>query len=602
MAAHYHNPKLLERAVAIVDPSGYLFEGMEEDDRYHYPNNQRAYDFALRHLDRKHPSEVVGLYRDADAFFSSRSGDTKKQYEKDLRELDFDALKERTPSLANAKDMKSDKEVLHEDDRWRVVVPLSHRSMRGEGTDTKWCVSTENPGHACTYRQGDNLHIFVIDKPKAQGGKDAYGKYALTSKGFEGTADVRNTYDRTGPGHGRSLKKAFPAVAEKMGMPDDIRDQVLKTYEEKYPELDARMREYPREVESQNIYKGLNADVLYGNLLDTASPEELRSLSKSSISPDAKALVKLKLELLHAPLRADIDPQSIPKQLLRVLYPLEAPSHLNATQVAKAFEVSPEQANEALGVVQKALGKPSSDNRSHSSEKKQKKQEKSFKRWLDKHYEGTGIQNPNPELDDPIDPDTLLTYAGDSNYKFQRNALSTKKQLWNEWWKEREKEREVESSQLRDQIRDYRPRTIHPEAKIEHPGNIGPGVLVGKDAVIGEHARVEEYARVSGGEISGYAVVRDNAQVSGGEISGDAYVRYNAKVSGDAKVSGGTVDGDAVVSGDAKISGKALVGENAVVSGDAKVSGGTVSGNAKVSGGSTTPGCLATPTWWATPR
>jgi hypothetical protein len=72
MAAHYHNPKLLERAVAIVDPSGYLFEGMEEDDRYHYPNNQRAYDFALRHLDRKHPSEVVGLYRDADAFLAVR--------------------------------------------------------------------------------------------------------------------------------------------------------------------------------------------------------------------------------------------------------------------------------------------------------------------------------------------------------------------------------------------------------------------------------------------------------------------------------------------------------------------------------------------------
>jgi hypothetical protein len=91
MAGHYHNPKLLTRAQAIVDSSGHHFEGMEEDDRYHYPNDQRAYNFALRHLDHKNPSEVVGLYRDADAFFNSRSGDVKKQYEKDLRELDFDA-------------------------------------------------------------------------------------------------------------------------------------------------------------------------------------------------------------------------------------------------------------------------------------------------------------------------------------------------------------------------------------------------------------------------------------------------------------------------------------------------------------------------------
>ena len=613
MAEHYHNPELYKRAVAIVDPSGHRLEGMEEDELYHYPNNQRAYDFALRHLDRENPSEVVGLYREADAFLNSRSGDVKKQYEKDLRELDFDALKERTPSLAEVKDQKSDKEVLYEDDRWRVVVPLSHRSMRGEGTNTEWCIATGNAGHACTYRKGDNLHIFVIDKPKAQGGKNAYGKYALTSKGFEGETDVRNTYDLVGPGHDRSLKEAFPAVATKMGMPDDIRDQVLKTYEEKYPELDARMKEYPRKVGSQNIYRGLNADILYGNLLDNiTSPDELRSLLMADISPDATALVRLKRS--NAPLRAEIDPQSIPKKLLWALHPSKAPSHLTPNQVAKAFEVSPEQANEALRVVQKALGKPSSDNRSHASAKKQKKQEKSFKRWLDGRYEGTGIVNPNPDLDERIDPDTLLTYAGDSDYKFQRNALSTKKQLWDQWWKESEKERETEASQLRDQIRAYKPRNTHPDAKIENPKNIGPDALVNKDAVISGDAKVYDNAQVTGGEISGGVVageaqvtggeiisgwVTGKAQVSGGKISGGAWVGGDAMVTGGeisdgwvddrVQVSGGKISGGQVF-GHAQISGEAQVGGDAKVEGNAMVSGGTISsgvfgGNCKIRGG-----------------
>jgi UDP-3-O-[3-hydroxymyristoyl] glucosamine N-acyltransferase len=355
------------------------------------------------------------------------------------------------------------------------------------------------------------------------------------------------------------------------------------------------MREYPREVESQNIYRGLSADILYGNVLDTASPQELRKLSRSEISPDAKALVKLKLS--NAPLRAEIDPQSIPKQLLKALHPSKATSHLTPDQVAKAFEVSPKQAKEALGIVQEALGK--SSDRSHASAKKQRKQETSFKRWLDGRYEGIGIQNPNPGLKDPIDPDTLLTYAGNSDYEFQRNALSTKKQLWDQWWKESEEKRKAEASQLRDQLRAYKPRIIHPDAKVENPENIGPDALVNKDAVISGNAKVlgnafvggdakisggdvGDDAVVNGGEISG-GRVRGKAQVSGGEISGKAWV------DGNAEVSGGVISGDAKVKGNAKVSGNAQISGGLVWS-KAQVSGGTISsgrfaGNCKIRGG-----------------
>jgi acyl-[acyl carrier protein]--UDP-N-acetylglucosamine O-acyltransferase len=365
------------------------------------------------------------------------------------------------------------------------------------------------------------------------------------------------------------------------------------------------MREYPREVESQNIYRGLSADILYGNVLDTASPQELRKLSRSEISPDAKALVKLKLS--SAPLRAEIDPQSIPKQLLKALPTSKAPSHLTPDQVAKAFEVSPEQAKEALGVVQEALGKPS--DRSHASAKKQRKQETSFKRWLDGRYEGIGIQNPNPGLKDPIDPDTLLTYAGNSDYEFQRNAIRIKKQLWDQWWQESEEKRKAEASQLRDQIRAYTPRSVHPDAKVENPENIGPDALVNKDAVVSGDAQVRNNAVVTGNaKISGDARVTGDTEVTGGKISGDAKVSGEARVSGNAKISGGLVEKNATVSGgeisgNAKVKGNAVVtgGEiiggsvrgNALVSGNAKISGGEMKGKAQVTGGKISGGVVS---------
>jgi hypothetical protein len=170
---------------------------------------------------------------------------------------------------------------------------------------------------------------------------------------------------------------------------------------------------------------------------------------------------------------------------------------------------------------------------------------------------------------------------------------------------------------VKKNLEDFGPTGQHPDAKIENPENIGPYVLVGKDAVISGKAEVRGNVKVTGGEISGGSVT-DDAEVSGGKISGGE-VYENAKVSGgkisggrvsgdaqvtggeisggwvfgNAKVSGGEISGGGYVLGNAQISGGEISGvvvENAKVSGDAKISGGLVAGNAQVSGGTISGG------------
>jgi hypothetical protein len=130
---------------------------------------------------------------------------------------------------------------------------------------------------------------------------------------------------------------------------------------------------------------------------------------------------------------------------------------------------------------------------------------------------------------------------------------------------------------VKKKIEPFGPTGKHPDAKIENPENIGPDVLIGKDAVISGRAEVRGDAQVTGGEISGDAVVTEDAKVSGGEISGNAWVNGHAQVTG-GKISGGSVSGNAWVSGDARVR------DNAIVTGGT-ISGGRFGGDCKIGGG-----------------
>jgi hypothetical protein len=61
---------------------------------------------------------------------------------------------------------KKETEVIHEDERWLVILPLTHRSSNMYGKSTKWCVAGDDQDYARYFNQytEDGILVYVIDK------------------------------------------------------------------------------------------------------------------------------------------------------------------------------------------------------------------------------------------------------------------------------------------------------------------------------------------------------------------------------------------------------------------------------------------------------
>ena len=59
---------------------------------------------------------------------------------------------------------KKETEVLYENERWTVIIPLSTRSSNLYGKSTKWCVSSEDHNYGKYYKQytDNGVLIFLI--------------------------------------------------------------------------------------------------------------------------------------------------------------------------------------------------------------------------------------------------------------------------------------------------------------------------------------------------------------------------------------------------------------------------------------------------------
>lgn len=76
------------------------------------------------------------------------------------------AVKDAKEKVTRSEVKKKETEILHEDERWLVLCPLSRRSSNIYGKATKWCVSSEDTSYSNYYKQytDNGSLVFVIDK------------------------------------------------------------------------------------------------------------------------------------------------------------------------------------------------------------------------------------------------------------------------------------------------------------------------------------------------------------------------------------------------------------------------------------------------------
>tara|TARA_R110001592_G_scaffold53687_6_gene164691 strand:+ start:4455 stop:5198 length:744 start_codon:yes stop_codon:yes gene_type:complete len=78
----------------------------------------------------------------------------------------IEAVKVAKEKITRSEVKKKETEILYEDERWSVLIPLSTRSSNLYGKSTKWCVSSEDHNYGKYFKQytENGVLIFLIDK------------------------------------------------------------------------------------------------------------------------------------------------------------------------------------------------------------------------------------------------------------------------------------------------------------------------------------------------------------------------------------------------------------------------------------------------------
>lgn len=161
--------------------------------------------------------------------------------------------------------MEDQTEMIHQDSHWKVVAPLTHKSMRFWGGSTSWCVATSSTEHWADYAQRGSF-VVVIDRTKTD--EDDYFKLAIFSNGRENPSGW-NIYDSSDHCLGREYHDAFLAQ-----LGDDIVEKVKDFFESD----DWQERAYQAQEEA---FQEKFEDHGYRDLLD-----QFIEWSHTSVPPD----------------------------------------------------------------------------------------------------------------------------------------------------------------------------------------------------------------------------------------------------------------------------------------------------------------------------
>ena len=110
--------------------------------------------------------EMFNVIKDFEDLSERNLLDNKDIYSYESNQDIIEAVKIAKEKITRSEVKKKETEVLHEDDRWLVLFPLSVRSSNLYGKGTKWCVSSEDHNYGKYYKQytDNGILIFVIDK------------------------------------------------------------------------------------------------------------------------------------------------------------------------------------------------------------------------------------------------------------------------------------------------------------------------------------------------------------------------------------------------------------------------------------------------------
>lgn len=110
--------------------------------------------------------EMVDIVNDFDDLSTRNLLENKDIYSYESNPDIIESVKTAKDKVTHSEVKKNETIVLHEDDKWSVIYPLTSRSSNMYGKSTKWCVSSDDQSYKKYFNQytENGVLIFLINK------------------------------------------------------------------------------------------------------------------------------------------------------------------------------------------------------------------------------------------------------------------------------------------------------------------------------------------------------------------------------------------------------------------------------------------------------
>ncbi len=158
---------------------------------------------------------------------------------KDINSYSFLKLKETVKEAEEKrkmselkKEVKKQKTVIYDDDRWLVVSPHSWKASCYYGAGTKWCVTAKDTSTHWDNYSKNSTFFYIIDKTKTK--KNKYYKVAYRQLKREGKFELWDAEDMEFSSNilGSFGRDWFD------GLPEELKNKALIYHKEKYPKIE----------------------------------------------------------------------------------------------------------------------------------------------------------------------------------------------------------------------------------------------------------------------------------------------------------------------------------------------------------------------------